>query len=703
MNSTKKRWITRLGVVIVSAALVEIISIIQYHRVIGIMQEEMDTRSHVILGLVTTKISHTLELTESSMRENLWEVRRGMAHPDSVFMSMVRLIDDNPQIVGGCIAFTPYYYPSKGRLFEPYAHKEKDGSIVVEQLAGPDHDYTLNQEYIWVVDHKEPCWTDPYRYGPDSLDFATYSYPIYDDNGKLLAICGVDIDLSWLGDSLNARHRYPSSFGMLLTQEGDYVAGPSKDRIAPSTVQLALDIVNGKIPASDHPDIMMRSSTLPRDPFWRVVQVYRPEEVFARMRQMRRNQVFLLFLGLAILFFMINRYARSETNLRQASEEQARMSGELKVASNIQQKMLPKTFPPYVYGFLEPALEVGGDLFDCFVRDGKLFFCIGDVSGKGVPAAMLMSMTHSLFRVQSHKEESPSHILQVLNKELCRGNDAGMFITFFMGCLDLYSGVLRFSNAGHDKPFLVSGEEIALLPTKANLPLGAFPTTRFEEQTLSLNPGDILFLYTDGLTEARSEDRQFYGRERVLEVLKAYRAGKDPSPEKLVDVMNKAVRRFVGNAPQSDDLTMLVVGYSPADDLLHEEITLVNQVDEVSRLGDFVKDFCQKLELDKKATAGLRLALEEAAVNVINYAYPAGETGTVTILADSNRQEIRFTLMDCGTPFDPTAVLEADTTLDAQNRPIGGLGVLLSRRLTDSVSYSRRDGMNVLTLTKSIV
>ena len=703
MVSTKKRWFIRLGVVVISAALVEIISVIQYHRVVGIMQEEMDARSHVVLGAATAKISHTLELAESSMRENLWEVKRGMAHPDSVFSSMVRLIDDNPEIVGGCLAFAPYHYPSKGRLFEPYAHKLKDGTIVVEQIAGPDHDYTLNKEYIWVVDHKEPSWTDPYRYGPDSLSYATYSCPILGDEGEVLAVCGVDIDLSWLGDSVNVTHHFPSSFGMLLTQEGTLVAGPSKDRIAPSTVQKALDIANGTVPESSHPDILIRKSTLPRDPYWQVVQVYRPDEVFARMKRMRHNQVFLLFLGLAILFFMINRYARSETNLRQASEEQARMSGELKVASNIQQKMLPKTFPPYVYGFLEPALEVGGDLYDCFVRDGKLFFCIGDVSGKGVPSAMLMSMTHSLFRVQSHKEESPSHILQVLNKELCRGNDAGMFITFFVGCLDLYSGVLRFSNAGHDKPFLVSGEEIALLPTKANLPLGAFPTTRFEEQTLSLKPGNVLFLYTDGLTEARSEDKQFFGRERVLGVLKAYRAGKDSSPQKLVASMSQAVRRFVGNAPQSDDLTMLVVGYSPADDLLHEEITLENHVDEVSRLGDFIKDFCQKLELDKKVTAGLRLALEEAAVNVINYAYPAGETGTVTILADSNHQEIRFTLMDRGTPFDPTAVLEADTTLDVQNRPIGGLGVLLSRRLTDSVSYTRRDGMNVLTLTKSIV
>ncbi len=314
---------------------------------------------------------------------------------------------------------------------------------------------------------------------------------------------------------------------------------------------------------------------------------------------------------------------------------------------------------------------------------------------------MLMSMIRSLFRLLTQKIESPSRILDTLNKELCRSNDANMFITFFMGCLDLYSGVLRFGNAGHDKPFLVS-EDMTLLPAQSHLPLGVFPNTAYEDQTLVLAPGTTLFLYTDGLTEAKNEERKPFGRSGVIKVLKAFMEGKDPSLENLVSSMSKAAHRFAGEAPQSDDLTMLAVRFAP-ENVLHEEIVLQNNVEEVTRLSAFVKGFLGKLEMDRKIAAGLRLAVEETAVNVINYAYPEGETGTLTILADTNHQEVRFTLIDNGTPFDPTTVLEADTTLDAQNRPIGGLGVLLTRRLTDSISYTRQEGQNVLTLTKSML
>ena len=700
MDSSKKGWMSRIGIVVIAAVMVEIISVVQYERIRGIMKEEMEMRGRLAVNARAQTIEHALDIAETTMRENLRDVRSSMAHPDSVFPAMVRLINDNPLVIGGCLVLSPNYYPSKGRLFEPYASKQKDGTITVSQIAGPDHDYTQNAEYIWVMEHKTPSWTDPYTFGPDSLDFATYSYPITDSKGDIIAICGVDIDLSWLGDTLNARQPSPSAFAIMLTQEGEFVTGPSESRIPPSRVEQAVSFVNGKLPESAKIDFEVSKTTLRKDPHWQVVEVYRPEEAFARMRKMRANQTWLILIGLLIMYFMIDRFARNEKKLRQASEEQARMGGELAVASRIQQEMLPKEFPPFVYGSIEPAREVGGDLFDFFVRDGKLFFCIGDVSGKGVPAAMLMSMIRSLFRLLSQKEESPSKILSALNNELCRGNDTNMFITFFMGCLDLYSGVLRFGNAGHDKPFLLS-EDITLLPTKSNLPLGVFPNTSYEDQTLVLAPGTTLFLYTDGLTEAKNENREQFTRNGVIKVLRIFMADKKPSLENLVSSMSQGAHHFAGNAPQSDDLTMLVVRFAP-ENVLHEELVLQNNVEEVTRLSAFVKDFLGKLEMDRKVAAGLRLALEETAVNVINYAYPEGETGTLTILADTNHKEVRFTLIDSGIPFDPTTVLEADTTLDAQNRPIGGLGVLLTRRLTDSISYTRVEGQNVLTLTKSI-
>ena len=692
---------SRVGLVVIAAVLVEAISIFQYQRLRSIMQQEMDIRNRIILGSMAKEIGHVLEITETTMQENLWDVRRSMAHPDSVFDAMVRLIDDNRNVVGGCLAFAPGYYPSKGRLYEPYASKKPDGTIEVFQMAGPDHDYTRNEEYLWVLEHRIPSWTDPYTFGPDSLSYAKYSYPIMDTTGRVLAVCGLDIDLSWLGDTLNVRQPYNSSFGLLLTKAGELVAGPSQSRTPRAQVEQAVAILTGALPATANPNMSFHTTELKKDPYWRLVEVYNTDDLFARMRCIRLQQVLLLVLGLGILAFMINRYARNEKNLRLASEEQARIAGELAIARNIQHQMLPKTFLPFVYGSLEPAREVGGDLFDYFTRDGKLFFCIGDVSGKGVPSSMHMSVAHSLFRLVSQKEESPSHILGVINRELCRGNDSNMFITFFVGCLDLYSGELSFGNAGHDKPFVIS-DTITQLPTKANLPLGVFPDVRFEEQACTLPPGTILLLYTDGLTEAKNTARRQFGKDGVRALLETFLAGEDKSLERLVASLGEAARSFAAGAPQSDDLTMLAVRYD-SQDLVHKQIDLAGDESELPRFTDFVKGFFELLQIDKKVSSPLRLALEEAVVNVIRYAYPEDEKGLVTILADSNGREVRFTVIDSGVPFDPTSVLETDTTLDIQNRPIGGLGILLERRLTDSISYTRRNGQNVLTLTKSII
>jgi len=701
MVSFKKSMLWRVGIVVLAAVMVEILSIVQYQHVRKALLEETELRSLLVMKDMAEVVQHTLERTEITLRENLWDVKRSMVHPDSVFGAMVRLIDEDPNIVGACLAFRPYYYPSKGRLFEPYASLQPDGSIKVDQIAGPDHDYTRNEEYAWVLETLSTSWTDPYKYGPDSLAFTTYLVPIYDEVGQIDAVCGLDIDLSWLGDTLNTRQPYPSSFGLLLTPEGELVAGPSKSRTPETEVKHVVDLLNGVIPASQVPGLSYSTTKLYKDPYWQVVEVYKTDEVYARVRHQRRQQVFFILLGLVILMFMIDRYARNERHLREASEEKARMGAELEVAHRIQQEMLPKTFPPFIYGSLEPALEVGGDLFDFYTRDGKLFFCIGDVSGKGVPSAMLMSVARSLFRILSQKVDSPSKVLEYMNKELCQGNDSNMFITFFVGCLDLYSGELRFSNAGHDKPFVVA-KDIVLLSSKSNLPLAVFPNTQYEEQTCTLEPGTLLLLYTDGLTEAKNMDREAFGRPRIQNVLEQFRIGSDQSLYKLVSTLSEEAHAFAGEAPQSDDLTMLALRFDPEYNR-QEQITLVNKESEVTRLGSFVKDFLEPLQLDKKLAAGMRLALEEAVVNVINYAYPVGEQGEVLINADTNGHEVRFTITDSGYPFDPTTVLEPDTTLDAQNRPIGGLGILLSRKLMDSISYNRKDGKNVLSLTKFIL
>ncbi len=702
MKNVRNSWLSRLWIIVVAALLVEAISIVQYQRLRSIMEKEMTVRSHMVLRSMADRIYGVLNLAEATMRENLLYLKHSLHHPDSVFRAMEYLIDDNPDVVGGCIAFVPDYYPSKGRLFEPYSVKE-GGSIRTWQIAGPDHDYTQNAAYRRAVETGKADWSDPYLYGTDPVkSLTTYSFPVKDGSGEVIAVCGLDIDLTWLGEMLNANQRFPSSFGLMLTGDGKLVAGPPSSRASAKSVEAALGLLRDSLEVSPDGEMGIRSIRMERDPYWEIVQVYKTDEVFGDIYRMRRYQLLLILLALAILFFMIERFARNEKKLREASAEQARIGAELSVASTIQQEMLPKSFPDYVFGAVEPAREVGGDLFDFYRRDGKLFFCIGDVSGKGVPSAMLMSVIHSLFRTVSLREGRPSRILRALNGQLCSGNDSNMFVTFFTGSLDLYTGRLRYANAGHDKPFMLSGSAAELLPAKSNLPLGVFPDTEFEEQEWVLSPGDGLFLYTDGLTESKDQNRENFGRQRVQDALNACLSDQGMTPEKTVLVLSEAAHRFSGSASQNDDLTMLLIRYLPGE-MLRYRITLTNNTEDVARLSAFVKDYLDRLDLDRKTAGGLRLALEETVVNVMNYAYPSGEAGEVTVYADSDRKEVRFTIVDAGVPFDPTAMLSADTTLDVENRPIGGLGILLTRKLMDSVSYSRENGQNVLTLTKSII
>lgn len=248
--------------------------------------------------------------------------------------------------------------------------------------------------------------------------------------------------------------------------------------------------------------------------------------------------------------------------LKASTAAKASMKSELNVAHNIQMSMLPKTFPPFperndieIYGILKPAKAVGGDLYDFFIRDEKLFFCIGDVSGKGVPASLVMAVTRTLFRnVAAHTTE-PSHIVQAMNDAISDSNDNNMFVTLFVGVLDLHTGHLRYCNAAHNAPYLQN----AVLPCDPNLPVGVMPDWNFTEQETEMTSGSILFLYTDGLTEAENARQELFGEQRVDDVITHFVG----SPEELIEAITGAVHLFVGDTEQSDDLTMLAIKYWP--------------------------------------------------------------------------------------------------------------------------------------------
>jgi sigma-B regulation protein RsbU (phosphoserine phosphatase) len=235
----------------------------------------------------------------------------------------------------------------------------------------------------------------------------------------------------------------------------------------------------------------------------------------------------------------------------------------------------------------------------------------------------------------------------------------------------------------------------------ANLPIGLFSDFKYQMQKTKMQPGSTLFIYTDGLTEARNAKHGLFGYERV-EVLMSHCA--DMSPKELVDTVIAEVEQFAGDTEQSDDLTLLAIRYTPPENtlVLDEQVTLHNDVKEVSRLSTFIKDVMTRLGIGKPLAPKLRLALEEAVVNVMEYAYPRGEKGNIDIRATYDGEHLRLIISDNGIAFNPTKTASVDTTLTAEERPVGGLGILLMRELMDSVNYERIDGCNILTLTKRI-
>ena len=396
--------------------------------------------------------------------------------------------------------------------------------------------------------------------------------------------------------------------------------------------------------------------------------------------------------------------------LKDTTSQKASIERDIRIASAIQKGMLPEKFPSktdrddvQIYASLTPAKDVGGDLFDFYFRDEKLFFCIGDVAGKGVPASLFMAVTRAVFRTISVRESMPDRIMATMNKIIAEMNKNSMFVTLFVGVLDLPTGHLYYCNAGHDAPLLI-GAGVGMLPCDSNIPVGFRPSWKYTLQEAQVFTGTNIFLFTDGLTEAMDANQSQFQMERVTDVASQALAKQHLEPRQLISEMTEAVHQFVGNAEQSDDLTMMAIQYirQQSDVKLRKSLVLSNDTQEVPRLNDFVAEVCEAVGLDSIVAMQVKLAIEEAVVNVMKYAYPQGTRGDVTIEAVSNDVRLKFTIIDSGKPFDPTVLPEVDTTLPAKERRIGGLGIHIVRQFMDSINYERSGNLNILAIRKNL-
>ena len=694
--------------IIAAALLVELVTGVLYYSAQNIIYKTAEKLIERETNALYLCIRNKLAKVEVTLNNMSWVVTEGLEEPDWMYDIALRMVKNNPSFWGSGIAFVPNYYSKEDKHYEPYAVRREQDSIVSMQL-GRYGDRTQDEYYRISITQDKAHWCEPYLdiVGAKTI-ITTYSVPIHDEKGRIAAAVYADIPLEWLDAIMEEEKIYKSNQRFLMTASGHLLAGndgPLFQKIR-AHVSVDQDKTGNFIFEDEQGDehhVYYRPVGGNTD--WILISALEDKDVFSKLAMIRRNLLTLVIAGLILIGFIVWRTSRNFERLRQANAEKKRIDGELQVACEIQQSMLPHDLVQHddmdIYSSLVPAREVGGDLYDYFIRDEKLFFCIGDVSGKGVPSAMVMSVVHSMFRAFSAHENNPAHIMQAVNEASCRGNDSNMFVTMFIGVLDLPTGRLRYCNAGHDAPMLMTDGKWVMLDVIPHLPVGVFEDVKYGVQEALMMPDSTIFLYTDGLTEAMNFKHNQFGMKRVEEVLAA---NSQLLPRQLLEAITNKVHEFVGDAEQSDDLTMLAIHYTPKhfESTLTETLLIKNDVHDVSKFSTFMKSVMEKLNIEKSLARQLRLAVEEAVVNVIDYAYPAGYEGDIEIQIMSDGKTLKTIIIDSGVAFDPTAKEKADTSLSIEDRQIGGLGILLVRELMDTINYERENGKNVLTLIKNI-
>jgi sigma-B regulation protein RsbU (phosphoserine phosphatase) len=400
--------------------------------------------------------------------------------------------------------------------------------------------------------------------------------------------------------------------------------------------------------------------------------------------------------------------------LRRTTEEKERIGSELRIASDIQRSILPRIFPPFperddfeLYAETIPAREMGGDFYDFFLIDeDRLGLVIADVSGKGVPAAIFMAVSRTMLKATAMQAVTPDECLQQVNNLLCPDNDSAMFVTVFYAILNTRTGELEYSNAGHNLPYLLSAQgSVAMLDNPGGMALGVVQDNPYTVRRIRLRPGEGLFLYTDGVTEAMDTHGNLFSDARLRQLLQRIQSG---TPNELIRETVGEVRRYAAGEPQADDITLLALRYLELRTGVRKgkpevvTVHLRNDLAELEHLSRAVASFGEKRQWAENVVASINLALDELITNIISYGYEDHGPHEIVLRMSVQDGELTAELEDDGKAFNPLQAPEPDLTKPIEERPIGGLGIHLARKVMDRVEYRRELGKNLLVMKKRI-
>ena len=407
-----------------------------------------------------------------------------------------------------------------------------------------------------------------------------------------------------------------------------------------------------------------------------------------------------------VLFFSSNQLNKRTNRLLfneiKVNSEQQKAKTELEVAKEIQLATLPSDFVTTelveIVGELKAAKEVGGDFYDYVKIDEQhTAIIIGDVSGKGVPAAMFMMKTITCFKNFTTSNKTPAQILKEINKAIYEGNHSQMFVTCFLAILDKSTGKLQFANAGHNPPIVGSNHHYHYLKCSAGFILGGLPDVFVKDEEITLNPGESISLYTDGVTEARNIKGDFFGEERLIQT---YNKKDYTCLVELHHTIKDEVDTFVGEAPQSDDITLITLKYH-GDKYSYSEKMFDAKKENIEEMLSFIKDFCNKHKFQNDFCSNLLVVGDELFSNIVKYGYEnKGGELFIRLLFNEDQKEFVLTVIDKAPEFNQLEVNNSEVGDNVKEQKVGGLGILIVKKIMSQYAYDRINGKNILVLRK---
>ena len=711
-SSLSKRLTYRIMAVVL--VMMAVIASVVYNMVKEYMLDEAKERYKNMLLSSHEELRRHLSDVYVASKNNMHDIERDIDNPDRMFSHMERIVRQNADIVCCAMLFKQDYYPSKGRVFVPCARLDSADRLVVSRIDSTYNSYFYSEWFQEQMKKDKGCWTKAYfesaffAAGQEPRLLTTYIAPIHNHDGQPVALLAADVSLEYLRDEMmedvtkmNAQfkgNREHQAYSFVIDHEGTYIIHPDEKRMLRDTLKadtIMTDEIGSATAVIDGVPSWIYYRKI-KYVNWTMAVVVPDDVIMFNGRMLNIIILLTMVLGLLAIYLFCRHQIKEIAD--PIAAQKAVMEHELTIAHNIQKALLPQSFPEHadidLYATQTPARDVGGDLYDYFVHEGCLVFCIGDVSGKGVPAALLMAVMKSMFRSEAHRADSAAGIVETMNRNLGEEYKGGDFVTMFVGILDLKTGFLDYCNAGHEAP-LVAGRP---LDVKRNLPVGALSDWNYEGQQTQLKSGDMLFLYTDGLSEAKNSTGELLGRKRVQQIVSEHAID---TARQLVGVLEVEERYHAGDAEQNDDITMLAIRWQPNPQLLTfspSHLTMSASMDEIDRLAPFISHVAEQAAMEGREAKRLRLAVEEAVANIINH----GQATTITLQATMDDNQLVLTIDDDGQPFNPTGESATDFSVPADERPPGGLGIMFLHEMTDGLEYQRIDGHNVLRIIKRV-